>query len=488
MSDLCIEAARLTLTVTEWFAIFFFLALNGGYALLLVGATLEMLRHYRETFDRPNDRLLASPLGPTISVIAPAFNEETTIVESLNSLFGLHYPNVEIVVVNDGSKDATLEVLRDEFGLVPIHTIFRRRITTQRIRCIYRSHAHPRLIVVDKDNGGRADAVNAALNVATADLACVIDADTLLEPDALQRMVRPFLNSPDVLGVGATIRIANGSVVRGGRVIEARVPSDLLSGFQVVEYLRAFLFGRLGWNRLGGNLIISGAFGLFRRESLIEAGGLCHDTIGEDFELVMKLRVRAYERGGSSRIVFVPDPIAWTEAPATLGSLGRQRDRWHRGLADVVFRYRYVLFNPRYRAMGLYVFPHYAILELLAPVVEGAGLIALPLAAALGLLNVEFALLFFLAVYGFGAALTLSTLLLEEFTFCRYRRVRDRLRLVGFALFEGLGYRQLTVFWRLRGLVKLLRGDHGWGAMDRRGFQPTRSGAVFAPGSQGMSA
>jgi cellulose synthase/poly-beta-1,6-N-acetylglucosamine synthase-like glycosyltransferase len=300
-------------------------------------------------------------------------------------------------------------------------------------------------------------------------------------------MVRPFLSTPDILGVGATIRIANGSIIRGGRVMDARVPIHWLSGFQVVEYLRAFLFGRLGWNRFGGNLIISGAFGLFRRESLLAAGGLCHDTIGEDFELVMKLRARACDNGQSSRVVFVPDPIAWTEAPASVRVLGRQRDRWHRGLADVVSRYRRVLFNPRYGVIGFCVFPHYAILELFAPVVEGVGLIALILAALLGLLNAEFAMLFFLTVYGFGVALTLATLLLEEFTFCRYHRPSDRVKLVAFALCDGLGYRQLTVFWRIRGLVKFLRGQKEWGVMDRRGFQ-AGAGHAMAAGPQAGAA
>jgi cellulose synthase/poly-beta-1,6-N-acetylglucosamine synthase-like glycosyltransferase len=250
------------------------------------------------------------------------------------------------------------------------------------------------------------------------------------------------------------------------------VPRRPIAGIQVVEYLRAFLFGRLGWNRAGGNLIVSGAFGLFRRKTVLAVGGFCHDTIGEDFELVMRLRTNAYENGGPHRVVFTPDPVAWTEAPESAAVLGRQRDRWHRGLTDVVLRYRRVLFNPKYGVMGTLVFPHYAILELLAPVVEAAGMLGLVAAAALGILNTDFAILFFLAAWGFGAALTLFTLLIEQLTFRRYDRLTDKVMLVVWTLAEGLGYRQMTVFWRLRGLWKFIRGrTTEWGVMERTGFQ-----------------
>lgn len=455
----------------EWVAFVFFLGVNGFYIALLVSATAEMVRHRRLSKDESRWRVLSSPLAPSISIIAPAHNEEATIAESLRALFGLHYPNLEIVVVNDGSKDRTLDVLRETFDLVRIHPIYRRLIPTRAVRGLFRSGTYPNLVVVDKENGRKADAINAGLNVATGALVCVIDADTLIEPDALQRMVRPFLNSPDVLAAGGTIRIANGSVVRGGRVTEARVPANPLAAFQVVEYLRAFLFGRLGWNRLGDNLIISGAFGLFRRDSLLSAGGFAHDTVGEDMELVLRLRTRACELGGPRRVAFVPDPVAWTEAPESLKFLGSQRERWHRGLTDVLWRYRRVFLNPRYGALGMVVFPYFAVFELLAPVVEAIGLIGLILGLAIGVLNVPFAVLFVLAAYGLASALTVLTFMLEEFTFHRYGRMRDRLGLIFWSMLEGLGYRQLTVIWRLRGIVRYLRGHNEWGAMTRRGFR-----------------
>ena len=466
-----VEIARAAIDGLEIVAIGFFVALNGWYLLLLVASAFEMRQNRLLHDGESSRRLLVSPLAPRISVIAPAYNEEATIAESLRALFGLHYPNIEVVLTNDGSKDRTLAVLQREFDLVPIHCIYRRSIATARVRGLYRTRMYPNLIVVDKENGGRADALNAGLNVATGDLICLIDADTLIEPDAMVKMVRPFLDREDVLAVGGTIRIANECEVDAGRVVRTRVPRNPVAGFQVVEYLRAFLFGRLGWNRVGGNLIISGAFGMFRRESLLEVGGLAHDSIGEDFELVMRLRANAYEKGGPNRIVHAPEPVGWTEAPSSLAVLGRQRDRWHRALADTTKRYRRVLFNPRYGTMGIVVFPHYAILELFAPVVEGLGLFGLAAAALLGILNGPFAILFFLAAYGFGTGLTLFTLVLEELTFRRYGTMRDRALLVLWTVLENLGYRQLTVYWRLRGLFKFLRGDTAWGNMQRQGFQ-----------------
>ena len=455
----------------EWAILVYFLAVNGTYLVLLVSACLEMRSHRLLVRGEGRWRVLGSNVAPSISMLAPAYNEEATIVESLRSLLALQYPNLEVVVINDGSRDRTIEVLRESFGLVAVHPIYRRRITSQPVRGLYFCPAHPGLVVVDKENGGKADALNAGLNLASGSLVCAIDADTLIEPDALQRMVRPFLQRDDVLAAGGTIRVVNGSEVRGGRVVDARAPRRPVPGFQAVEYLRAFLFGRLGWNRLGGNLIISGAFGLFRRDEVLAAGGYLHDTVGEDMELVLRLRRRGYETGGRTHIAFVPDPVAWTEVPETLRVLGRQRDRWQRGLADVLWRHRGTFLNPRYGAMGLVVFPYFVLVELLAPVVEAVGLVGAVVGLLLGMIDVPFALLLLLAAYGLGAVLTAATLVLEEVSFHRYERTSDRGVLLLWTLLENVGYRQLTVVWRLQGLVKYLRGRRDWGAMERRGFQ-----------------
>jgi cellulose synthase/poly-beta-1,6-N-acetylglucosamine synthase-like glycosyltransferase len=464
------EFASLVLVRLEWAILVYFLLVNGWYMLLLFSAGLEMREYVMLARGRARWRLMGSRVVPSISMLAPAYNEGATVAQSIRALLALYYPNLEVVVVNDGSKDDTMQVLVETFELSPIHPIYQKRIASRDVVGLYRSRLYPNLVVVDKVNGGKADALNAGLNLATGELVCAIDADTLIEPDSLQRMVRPFLEREDVVAAGGTIRIANGSLVEGGRVIRARAPRQLLPGCQVVEYLRAFLFGRLGWNRLGGNLIISGAFGLFRRASMIAAGGYEHATVGEDMELALRLRRIGYEQKGPHVIAFVPDPVAWTEAPETARVLGRQRDRWHRGLSDVLWRHRKVMLNPRYGAMGMVVFPYFVIVELLAPVVEMVGLLGLLLGLLIGAIDLPFAILFFLTAYGLGSVLTVMTLVMEEASFHRYDSFKDRLILVGWSFVENLGYRQLTVIWRLQGIWKYLRGSKSWGAMERRGF------------------
>ena len=456
----------------QFIVLLYFLGVNGWYLTLLVSSLLEMRRHMLVIANESRYLLLSSTLSPTISILAPAFNEEATIEGSLRALLALHYPRLEVIVISDGSKDRTVEVLIERFDLVPVKTIYEQRIKTKPVRNLYRSSTYPALVVVDKENGGKADALNVGLSFAGSELVCAMDADTLIEADGLQRMVRPFLYSTDVVATGGTIRVVNGSEVRFGRVIRTRVPTNPLAGIQVVEYLRAFLFGRLGWNRLGGNIIISGAFGLFRRESVLNAGGYLHDTVGEDMELVLRLKRLSYEQPGPGKIAFVPDSVAWTEVPESTRVLGRQRDRWHRGLADVLWRHRSMLFNPRYGVTGLVVLPYYVFVELLAPVVELVGLASLVLGLAFGIVDWSFAALFFLTAYGLGTALTAFTLIIEDLSFHRYDTFRDRAMLFWWALVENLGYRQMTVYWRLRGLWKFLRGRKDWGAMERKGFKP----------------
>jgi cellulose synthase/poly-beta-1,6-N-acetylglucosamine synthase-like glycosyltransferase len=465
-----LEFVDLALVRMEWAILIYFIAVNTFYAILLVNSARELLYHVRTARGEERARILSSPAAPPISILAPAFNEEATIEDSIRSLLALFYANLEIVVINDGSKDRTMEVLKRVFELVPIASVLEPQVETKPLRQLYRSRTHPNLVVADKVNGGKADALNVGLNLASGNLVCAIDADTLIEPDALQRMVRPFLASPNIVAAGGTIRVANGCTIRRGRILEMRAPRQPLAGFQVVEYLRAFLFGRVGWNRMGGNLIISGAFGLFHRETVLRIGGYAHDTVGEDMELVIRLRRHGFETGGPSDADFVPDPVAWTEVPESARVLGRQRDRWHRGLADVLWRHRTVLFNRKYGAMGWVAYPYFTFVELLAPIIEAMGLVGGIVGLARGVIDIQFALLYFLLAYGYGMLLSMATLLLEELTFQRYTRLRDRALLICWALLENLGYRQLTVVWRLRGIWKYLRGNKSWGAMERRGL------------------
>jgi cellulose synthase/poly-beta-1,6-N-acetylglucosamine synthase-like glycosyltransferase len=465
-----IYVVREVLVDLQWAILVYFLVVNAFLLVLLALSALEMRRHRLDVWNEGRWRLLGSEAAPTISLIAPAHDEALTVSESLRSLLTLRYPNLEVVLVNDGSSDDTIRVLERDFDLVAVPPIFRRHVDSAAIRAIYRSRTSPDLVVIDKDKGGKADALNAGLNVATGELICAIDADTIIEADALLRMVRPFLQRSDVVATGGTIRVANGARVSAGRVLEARAPRRPVAAVQAMEYLRAFLTGRLGWNRLGGNLIISGAFGLFRRDAMLAADGYEHDTVGEDMELVARLRRGAYEHGGPRRVEFVPDPVAWTEVPDSLRVLGRQRDRWHRGLADVLRRHRRVLGRPGYGTLGLVAYPYFLLVELLAPVVEAVGLLGLAVALALGAVDWSFAAMFFLVAYGLGLVISVFTLALEEWSYRAYGGLRDRLLLLGFAFVEGLGYRQLSAVWRLRGLVKYARGRTEWGAMPRSGF------------------
>ena len=472
------EIAALLLVGMEWAVLGYFLLVNGTYGLQLVAASLEMRAHLLRSSGESRWRMLGSQLAPTISMLAPAYNEGATVAQSVRSLLALHYPNLEVIVINDGSKDNTLDVLKEAFRLIPVHMLVWRRVHSKPVRTLYRSRAHPNLVVVDKENGGKADALNAGLNTATGELVCAIDVDTLIESDALPRVVRPFVRRADTIAVGGTIRIANGSRVEGGRVTAARVPRRAVAGIQVVEYLRAFLFGRLGWNRLGGNLIISGAFGLFRTEELVDIGGWEHGTVGEDFELVVRLRRRAYEQKRKHYVEFIMDPVAWTEAPETLRGLRSQRERWHRGLADVLWRHRTMLLNPRYGTMGMLLCPYYFVVELLAPVVETIGMVGLVAGLALGIIDVPFALLFFAVAYGLSAMLGVCTLALESWSVSPYRRVSDWLWMLLWIVVESVGYRQLTVIWRLEGIWNFTRGKNYWKPMERRGFEVAPSPAA----------
>ena len=459
----------------------YFVALGVFYLVLYGSAALEMRRYLREVRAEQHCEILSSEMAPSISMLVPAYNEEATIQESVQALLTVAYAHLEIVVVDDGSTDGTLAVLASTFDLVPVEPIYDRLVTTRPVRAIYRSRRFPHLVVASKEKGGKADALNAGLNLAGGELVCSIDADTILDPDGLRRLVRPFIRSGEVVAAGATIRVANGCTVMKGRLATERGPHRALAGIQAVEYLRAFLFGRPGWNRLGGNILISGAFGLFRRQSLLDTGGYAH-TVGEDMELVVRLRRHGYDTGRPARVEFVPDPVAWTETPTSFRQLGRQRERWQRGFSDVLWRHRGVFMNPRYGMMGMVVLPAFVLFEWMAPIIEAAGLVLVTVGLVLGQVSTLFAVLFFSLACGVGILLSMLALMLEELSFRRYGRARDRALLVLWAVLENLGYRQLTVWWRLRGIASYLRGKKSWGKVHRKGFRPAdRPTAAPAP-------
>ncbi len=448
----------------------YFVLLNGFYLLTSIVAFLALRRYAERVRVLDAEELMASGGLPPVTLIAPAFNEEATCVEATRSLLTLRYPEFEILVVNDGSRDATLERLREAFDLAPAPRSPAASLPTGAVQGIFRSRVHPNLWVLDKANGGKSDALNVGLNYCRTPLFCAMDSDSLLERDALVRVVRPFLEHRDTVAVGGIIRIVNGCTVERGSITRVRLPRSLLAQFQVLEYLRAFLAARMGWAALHATLIISGAFGLFRRSLVVEAGGFATDTVGEDMELVVRLHRMCRERGLPYRVTFVPDPVAWTECPETLRSLGRQRDRWQRGLTEVLVRHRRMLFGRRYGRIGWLAYPYFFFLEMLGPAVEVAGYVAFFMVLLAGRASGPYAVAFLMVALGFGLALSLAAVGLEELTFRRYPRLRDVARLFALAVAENFGYRQLSTLWRFRGMISAARRTTGWGTMARKGF------------------
>jgi cellulose synthase/poly-beta-1,6-N-acetylglucosamine synthase-like glycosyltransferase len=456
----------------------YFVVLNAIY-LGFTGIAWRAITYHRHAREFSGaEEAFASPLTPPVSILLPAFNEEAGIVDSVRSLLALRFPELEVIVVNDGSTDSTLRRLAEAFELAPVRKAMRTTLLTAPLRGSYASRKHPELWVIDKENGGKADALNAGVNAARYPYFCAVDADTMLEPDALLHVAKPILDDPDlVVATGGIVRIANGCRVEHGQVVDVALPQSRLATLQVVEYLRAFLVGRMGWSRVGSLLIISGAFGLFQRSLVAVAGGYSTTTVGEDVELVVRLHRYLRERGEAYRIQFVPDPVAWTEVPEDLGSLARQRRRWQRGLAEALWRHKRVTLNPRYGVFGLLAVPSFFLIELVGPVIELIGYPAVIAGAALGYLSVTFLVAFAVVAVLVGAVLSVSALALEEFNFRRYQRGREAARLVAMSFAENLGYRQVTTIWRVLGLVDVARRRRSWGEMQRRGlgYAPVRS-------------
>lgn len=457
--------------------LFYLFLLNSMYILTSVLSFLALRKYARRLKSVSFEYLLSSTGAPPITVIVPAYNEEATCVTSVRALLNLQYPEYEVLLVNDGSHDQTLQHLIDAYDLEPAYRTPLSNLQTEKIRGVYRSLKFSHLWVIDKENGGKADALNAGINMCQTPLFCAIDADSLLETDALLRVVRPFLEQWETVAVGGIIRIANGCVIADGMVQQVRLPKTWLPRFQVLEYLRSFLAGRMGWSVLGGTLIISGAFGLFKRSLIVDIGGYQKDTVGEDMELIVRLHRHCLEQKQNYEIAFIPDPVAWTECPEDMKTLANQRDRWQRGLMEALWRHRIMFFNPRYGRIGLLVYPYYFLLEMLGPVIELTGYLSIILTAWLSMLSAEFMLAFFLIAFIYGSIVSIFAIALEELTFRRYTHLSDLMRLILAALLESFGYRQLLSFWRVRGMWrKLTRRHRDWGKMQRKGFSLSQNG------------
>lgn len=441
------------------------------YSLQTILAFFEMRRSRREERRAHAGWMIGARSIPGISLLVPAYNEERTIVENIRSLLTLRYPRYEIIVVNDGSKDGTAQAVIDAFQLQRLDLVRPHPAPCQPIRGIYGHRDFPQLLFIDKENGGKSDALNAAMNYARHPLVCGVDADSLLDHNSLLKAARPFVEHPRTLiAVGGTIRIANGSEVHGGTVVNEGSPRQLLPLFQIVEYLRAFLIARLAFSRMNTVSIISGAFGLFQRSAVLAVGGYTHGTVGEDMELIVKLHRHFRERREPYNILFVPDPVCWTEAPETLAVLRRQRTRWQRGLCEVLSRHRGMLFNPRYGRVGLLGLPLFLFFDVLGPLLDLAGLLLVPLFWWFDLLSFQFMVAFFAVIVGYGVFLSMMALVLGELALFRTTRKRDIALLAFAAIAENFGYRQLNILWRIEGIWQFLRKQKGWGEMTRKGF------------------
>lgn len=474
----------------------YFLLVNTSLLVLMGLAGWEFGHQIRRRGYAGREQTVASQLGQGVSVVVPAYNEDVVIVDTVQGVLALRFARHEVIVVDDGSTDATYEELRKAFDLVPVQREVPSDLTTRGavIDVHVPRDGRTRLVLVRKENSGRSDAINVGINAAVEALVVFIDADSILDPDALIAVTKPFADDPTrVVATGGVIRAVNGCRVVDGRVVEVRLGKPWLVRIQVVEYLRAFILGRAGWSRFGALILISGAFGMFRRDVLVEVGGLDPGSIGEDFELVMRIHRHMIKNHRDYRVQFVAEPVSWTEVPVTVKVLRSQRKRWHRGLWETLWKYRGMLFNPRYGRIGLVALPYYWAFELIAPVLELVGFVLVVLGFALGVVHTSYALMFMAVAYGYATLVTVVAMAIEELSYHRYPRWRDLGAILLASVLENVGYRQATAWWRLEGWVASLRGKKQvWGIMTRQGFgdqtptAPASRGAAPAPASVGV--
>ncbi len=450
----------------------YFVAINSVYLVFTIIAFLDLLSFDRRSRRRGIGDLVSGTTFKPISILIPAHNEEETIVSNVYSMLEVGYPEFEVIVINDGSKDGTMETLKESFSLFPVTDATRQQIETRRVRGIYRSLDYPNLTVVDKDQGGKSDALNAGVNVSVFPLFCSVDADSLLNADALLRIAKPFVEDERIVAAGGIVRVLNGSIVEKHRVVASRAPNSFLLLCQAIEYVRGFLTGRTALARLNSLLIISGAFGLFQKRAVIDAGGYDTSTVVEDMELVVRLHRLARERGEAGKLIFVPDPVCWTQVPEDWKSLLRQRDRWQRGLIETLWMHKKMLFNPKYGAVGMIAMPFYALFEAIGPVIEVFGYLLIPILLIFGRFDMTFALLFFALAVLYNIMLSLLALIVDDLLFLRYDRARDLAKMTMSAFLEFIGYRQIVAARRaVAFFTGLFRRGH-WGHIKRAPLEP----------------
>jgi cellulose synthase/poly-beta-1,6-N-acetylglucosamine synthase-like glycosyltransferase len=473
------------------------LILFGSYLLLGIFSAVALRKYLRKNSYVNYNSLVSSPLSPKISIIAPAFNESKTIIDNVRTLLSLYYNNFEVILVNDGSTDNTFEKIEEVYELTKVNYYFDYHIPCERIRGVYKSKnpSYNRLTVIDKNNGGKADSLNAGINICQSTLFVSIDADSIIEADAILKLVKPFLEEKErkVIGAGGVIRIVNSCDVEGGHIREIHLPGQILPRLQVLEYTRAFLLGRMAWSQLDGLMLISGAMGIFDRDTVIKAGGYSITTVGEDMELVLRMRRRMAEEGVKYEVTYIPDPLCWTQVPSDLKSLRKQRTRWTRGLVESLKTHRKIFFNRTYGRLGLLGYPYWFFFEWLAPLIAFSGFVYTIYLVIINSINWPFYLLLFLFVYTFAVSLSIWAILFEEITFHKYKKKRDVLKLISAALLEPFFY-PMHNYFAIIGNFEALRGKKGWGTAKRTGFAKKKKPAyqpsvrqLAKPGNPGSS-
>lgn len=457
-------------TFFAWFIAVYMVIVIMFYSIILIISTFQLRREYQLNRDRTYEDYMDEIYTKPVSIIVPAYNEEAGIIQSVRSLLSINYPIFEIIVVNDGSKDNTMKKMIEHYEMVEINKVVRKQIETKPMRKVYQSTILPNLFLIDKENGGKADALNTGLNFSHYPYFCSLDGDSILENDAFLKVMKPIIDSnQEVIASGGSVRIANGCEIKNGNILKIGLSESPLVIMQIIEYLRAFLMGRIGLSRHNLLLIISGAFGVFSKHWVVEAGGYKTDTVGEDMELVVRLHRLMKERGLKKKIVYVPDPVCWTEVPEDMKFLRRQRRRWHRGLFESLWTHRKLTFNPKYGSIGFISFPYFWIVEFFGPIVELAGYLFIILCLFLGGIYIEFAILLFLLSCMYGSIFSMAAVLLEEWSLTKYPKVSDIFKLFFYSLTETIWYRPMTVLWRCEGIWQMIKGDKSWGEMKRKG-------------------
>ncbi|HEU5361674.1 MAG TPA: glycosyltransferase family 2 protein [Candidatus Deferrimicrobiaceae bacterium] len=485
------------------FLLLYFFLYNSIQLVFVIVAFQEVRRRLRAKAYEDLDIVFGSPFTPPLSIILPAYNEEKTIVESLSSLLRLQFPRMEIIVVNDGSTDDTLGTIVREFGFRRMEITYEDRITTRPVRGFYEMreglpNGVIRWVVVDKENGGKADALNAGINASTCPMFVSMDADSIVDEKAMLQAFQVMLRDQEIVAIGGQVALVNGCEVRDGQVRKMGLPGSALGKFQVVEYLRSFSIGRTALARMNSIMVISGVFGIFRKDLVVQVGGyltrnltgklVCEyvgkgrDTVCEDMEIIVRIQRYIKEKRLPYRVGYTPEPLCWTEAPETFGSLGKQRNRWMRGLIETLVYHRAMMFNPRYGALGWFAYPFFVLFELVGAPLELFGYAAVPLLYAVGILNRSFLLLFLTFSVTYGTLVSVFSVVTGAWTerTSRYGDGRasllhfhDRTHLAVlllFAFLENLGYRQIVLWWRIRGIWDYYFGKTGWEKFERKGF------------------